>query len=110
MEKYNLIPEQLCYEGTITEENLYQPGKIDERTILLTHDLGYWHKLKEGLTQEIRKTGFPFSAQCRASCDDPNGTIQNACVPCSLGLRSTARVVPSLSQIGEGILFRMTLL
>lgn len=81
MEKYDLIPEQLCYEGTISEENLYRPGKIDEATVLLTHDPAYWHKLKTGgLTpREIRKTGFPFSPQLvERAVTIPNGTIKNA--------------------------------
>ena len=63
MLKYNLIPEQLIYEGTISEENLFNPEPIAERFILSTHRLSYWNKLKKGsLTKaEIRKTGFPFS-------------------------------------------------
>lgn len=65
MIKYNLIPEQLIYEGTITEENLFTPSPLQEQYIINTHDNGYWNKLKsQQLTRpEIRKTGFPMSAQ-----------------------------------------------
>lgn len=61
MEKYNLIPEQLLYEGTISQANLFEPAPISEETILLTHDAAYWHRLKNLLLtpKEIRKTGFP---------------------------------------------------
>lgn len=63
MLKYNLVPEQLIYEGTINEKNLFDPDELEEKYILNTHHLSYWNKLKEGtLTKsEIRKTGFPFS-------------------------------------------------
>ena len=63
MEKYNLIPEQLLYEGTIEEDNLFEPDVLTEEEVLLTHDRDYWEKLKcQTLTpREIRKTGFPLS-------------------------------------------------
>ncbi len=63
MEKYELLPEQLLYEGTITEESFFHPKALDEDTILLTHDKQYWNQLKNlDLTaKEIRKIGFPLS-------------------------------------------------
>jgi acetoin utilization deacetylase AcuC-like enzyme len=63
MVKYNLIPEQLLYEGTIKEDNIHQPGFLDEEIILLVHDKSYWHRLQEGnlTANEVRKTGFPWS-------------------------------------------------
>ena len=63
MIKYELIPEQLIYEGTITEDQLFHPAKLSEENILLTHDLEYWQKLNT-LTlskKEIRKIGFPLT-------------------------------------------------
>ena len=81
MEKYELIPEQLLYEGTITRENIYAPGKVDTPTILLTHDQLYWEKLTStGLSpREARKTGFPFSPLLvERARTIPMGTIQNA--------------------------------
>ncbi len=63
MEKYELLPEQLLYEGTITEDNFFHPVPVDEATILLTHDEDYWNRLKhQQLTRkEIREIGFPMS-------------------------------------------------
>ncbi|GAA5027941.1 histone deacetylase [Marivirga lumbricoides] len=63
MEKYNLLPEQLLYEGTISNDNLFAPGFLTEGNILSTHDAVYWQKLKTlSLSrQEERKTGFPLS-------------------------------------------------
>lgn len=65
MEKYNLIPEQLLYEGTITEANLFEPDELTEEEILLSHSEEYWQKLKHQTLskKEIRKTGFPLSEQ-----------------------------------------------
>lgn len=65
MIKYELIPEQLLHEGTITHENLFSPAFVPEEIILLTHKHEYWNKLKT-LTlspQEERRTGFPLSQQ-----------------------------------------------
>jgi acetoin utilization deacetylase AcuC-like enzyme len=63
MSKYELLPEQLLHEGTITSSNLFHPTPIQERWILRTHTQGYWNKLKyRSLSpQEIRRTGFPLS-------------------------------------------------
>ncbi len=65
MEKYDLLPEQLIYEGTINESHLFAPGKLTEDQILRTHDIEYWHKLKNQTLSrpEERKTGFPLSAK-----------------------------------------------
>jgi len=65
MIKYDLIPEQLLYEGTITESNIFSPQLLEEETILLTHTHEYWEKLKYGKLSksEERKIGFPYSIQ-----------------------------------------------
>jgi len=63
MEKYELIPEQLVYEGTVQHENFFSPEPIQEHYILNTHEEAYWQKLKNLALSpsEIRKTGFPLS-------------------------------------------------
>lgn len=63
MEKYNLLPQQLVYEGTISESNFFSPPPLAEAWIVYTHEAGYWQKLKnQNLSrQEERKTGFPLS-------------------------------------------------
>jgi acetoin utilization deacetylase AcuC-like enzyme len=63
MEKYNLIPEQLLYEGTITAANLFEPMPQSVADILTTHTLGYWEKLRDQTlsAREVRKMGFPLS-------------------------------------------------
>lgn len=63
MLKYDLIAEQLVYEGTITESNLFTPDTISPEDLLRSHDEVYVHKLKTlSLTpSEIRKTGFALT-------------------------------------------------
>lgn len=81
MEKYELIPEQLLYEGTINSDNLFSPGLLTEKAIIRTHVAGYWEKLKSlSLSrQEIRKTGFPLSeGLVRRECLINQGTIEAA--------------------------------
>jgi acetoin utilization deacetylase AcuC-like enzyme len=65
MEKYELLPEQLLYEGVITENNLFQPALLDEHDILRVHTKGYLAKLLDGSLNksEARKIGFPFSQE-----------------------------------------------
>jgi acetoin utilization deacetylase AcuC-like enzyme len=65
MLKYELIPEQLLYEGTCTSENFFSPNPVDEKWILRTHDKTYWEDLKNLRLDPkmIRKIGFPLSEQ-----------------------------------------------
>lgn len=65
MLKYELIPEQLLHEGTITPDNIFAPKACEEEIILLTHDKTYFDKLiQQTLTaSEQRRIGFPQSLQ-----------------------------------------------
>lgn len=65
MIKYELIPEQLLHEGMISPQNLYAPDMLEDELVLLTHDADYFYRLKNLLLsqQEIRRIGFPLSAQ-----------------------------------------------
>jgi acetoin utilization deacetylase AcuC-like enzyme len=81
MEKYELLPEQLLYEGTVTEEAFFEPEPISEEHILWTHEEVYWHKLRDlTLTQkEIRAIGFPINAHfVKRTTTIANGTLQCA--------------------------------
>jgi acetoin utilization deacetylase AcuC-like enzyme len=65
MLKYELIPEQLLYEGTITTDNLFAPTPADDSVVLLTHTKEYVHKLHHQTlsAREQRHIGFPQSPQ-----------------------------------------------
>ena len=61
MEKYELLPEQLLYEGTVGIDNFFKPSPLTDEQILLTHSKDYLDKLNS-LTldkKEERKIGFP---------------------------------------------------
>lgn len=65
MLKYELIPEQLIHEGTITHNHLQSPAVCNDEIILLTHTEEYLNKLKQQtLSQkEQRHIGFPQSPE-----------------------------------------------
>ncbi|MCE7994327.1 MAG: histone deacetylase [Roseivirga sp.] len=65
MEKYNLLPEQLIYEGTVTQDSFFRPDSLSTDLVLRTHDATYWDKLLHGklARQEERRTGFPWSKE-----------------------------------------------
>jgi len=65
MIKYELLPEQLVYEGTVIEENFFSPGQLVKEEILLTHSQEYLHKLEtQSLSKkEIRNIGFPMTTE-----------------------------------------------
>lgn len=78
MIKYELLAEQLLYEGTIQEMAFFEPAPLTETQILRTHTLDYWNKLKD-LTitpKEARRIGFPMSAHLvKRGTVISNGTI-----------------------------------
>jgi acetoin utilization deacetylase AcuC-like enzyme len=65
MLKYELIPEQLLYEGTITEDNIFSPQPCPDEIVLWTHCKEYVDKLQhQKLSEkEQRHIGFPQSPQ-----------------------------------------------
>jgi acetoin utilization deacetylase AcuC-like enzyme len=64
MLKYELIGEQLLYEGTVSRENFFVPGEASEADILRVHAADYWARMKDLRLspREMRKVGFPLSA------------------------------------------------
>lgn len=65
MSKYEILPQQLLYEGTIQSGNLFEPKPLAEDTIIKTHTRDYWQRLKNlQLTpKEVRRTGFPLTPE-----------------------------------------------
>lgn len=81
MVKYELLPEQLLYEGTVTEANFFHPPPLSEAEILLTHEAEYWDKLKHQRLsrKEERAIGFPMSDKLvQRGRHIANGTLQCA--------------------------------
>jgi len=63
MEKYDLIPRQLVYEGIISESQIMAPKQIDLELVTQVHDADYLHRLYNGLLtpREQRVSGFVHS-------------------------------------------------
>jgi acetoin utilization deacetylase AcuC-like enzyme len=63
MEKYDLLPQQLLYEGTCSKNNFFEPTKPNDKYILAVHEPEYYYDLVNiTLNQRAaRKIGFPLS-------------------------------------------------
>ena len=70
MEKYDLLPQQLLYEGTCEPKNFFEPEISSkntfqnlQKTILAVHDQHYYNDLiNQTLDRKaVRKIGFPLS-------------------------------------------------
>ncbi|MGL1885442.1 MAG: histone deacetylase [Reichenbachiella sp.] len=81
MEKYDLLPQQLLYDGTLTADDFFHPDLLSEEQVLRTHTTEYWHRLKEGkLTKtDIREIGFPY----HPSLIDRGRHIANGTLQCA---------------------------
>ena len=65
MIKYELIPEQLIRESTCSENNFFNPEKVDDDIVLFTHQKEYFERFKSLhlSKKEIREIGFPLSKE-----------------------------------------------
>jgi acetoin utilization deacetylase AcuC-like enzyme len=63
MLKYELIPEQLIYEGTCTKDNFFSPGLVDHQWVLGVHTTSYLDDLLQlRLSPKAqRKIGFSLN-------------------------------------------------
>lgn len=65
MDKYDLIPQQLIYEGTCTEANFFQPEIPNNKHFFTVHTPEYFFDLLNITLskKEERKIGFPLTEQ-----------------------------------------------
>lgn len=65
MAKYELLPQQLIYEGTVEKENFFSTPEIELATVLKVHNEQYVQRLRalELSKREQRVTGFPHTSQ-----------------------------------------------
>ncbi len=63
MEKYELLPEQLLYEGTVTGDSFFRPRPLTRDEVLMTHTGEYIDKLfnLQLTASEVRKIGLPVT-------------------------------------------------
>lgn len=81
MLKYELLAEQLLWEGTVTEAHYFHPDVLEEEVALLTHTRAWWDKMNsQALSErEIRAIGFPINEKFVARGRHiSQGTIQCA--------------------------------
>lgn len=81
MIKYELIPEQLIYEGTVNEDQFFHPEPLSDEQLLLTHTAEFLDKLKNQTlsAKEIRAIGFPMTPLLiQRGRHIANGTLQCA--------------------------------
>lgn len=107
MEKYELLPVQLMYEGTLTKENFFVPDLLEEKWILNTHDEAYVNRLKnlELSRAEIRATGFPLSAELiLREIQIASGSVQAAlsALDHGIGMNIAGGTHHAFSDRGEG--------
>lgn len=107
MLKYELICEQLLYEGTITDANVFHPKMLTPEVILATHTLDYWQRLsKAELTpKEMRKVGFPLSEQLiKRTITIAGGTVECALFALKYGvsMNTAGGTHHAFSDHGEG--------
>ncbi len=81
MLKYELIPEQLLYEGSVTNDNFFAPKPLSEDIIIATHTPLYFNKMKhlELTPKEMRRIGFPLTQQLFDRCLTIGGGTIEAC-------------------------------
>ena len=65
MEKYELLPMQLKFEGSMEAANFFEPDPVILEDILAVHDKAYWEKLNNLALnrQEQLRSGFPLSRE-----------------------------------------------
>ncbi|MFC5408463.1 histone deacetylase [Larkinella bovis] len=64
MAKYELIHDQLVYEGTCRPENFFSPAEVDDRWVLMAHTAAYVRQLKTLTVPAVmqRRIGFPVTS------------------------------------------------
>lgn len=65
MLKYELLHDQLLYEGVVEEDDFFQPAVLDTALLEGVHSRGYWKRILSGDLdpKEIRRIGFPWTEQ-----------------------------------------------
>jgi acetoin utilization deacetylase AcuC-like enzyme len=105
--KYELIREQLLWQGIARPEDIYDPGFCAEEDILRVHTAEYWGKVKELRLSpaEVRRLGLPQSPELvRRSLSSAAGTVQSAlkALRDGIGLSLAGGTHHAFAERGEG--------
>ncbi len=65
MIKYELLPQQLLYEGVVDEQDFFEPGILEKNLLLPAHNETFVERLLnlELTEKEVRRIGLPMSAE-----------------------------------------------
>lgn len=105
--KYQLIREQLLYEGSLLPQQLEEAMPVAEDHIRLAHEATYWEKMKtlRLSPREVRRMGFPQSPQLversRRSCQGTLSAALHACVH-GIGMNIAGGTHHAYPDHGEG--------
>ncbi|MCC3159882.1 histone deacetylase [Hymenobacter sp. 15J16-1T3B] len=105
--KYELIREQLLWQGIAQPADIYDPGFCAEEDILRVHTAEYWGKVKELRLSpaEVRRLGLPQSPELvRRSLSSAAGTVQSAlrALRDGIGLSLAGGTHHAFADRGEG--------
>ncbi|GAA4371247.1 histone deacetylase [Hymenobacter saemangeumensis] len=105
--KYQLIKEQLLWQGIASETDFYDPGLCAEADILRVHTPEYWYKVREQQLSaaEVRRLGLPQSPQLvLRSLSSSAGTLQSArrALQDGIGLNLAGGTHHAFADRGEG--------
>ncbi|MBC6989455.1 histone deacetylase [Hymenobacter sp. BT491] len=105
--KYELIREQLLWQGIAPPEDFYDPGLCDLDDVLRVHTREYWEKVRDQCLSpaEVRRLGLPQSEQLvRRSLTSSAGTVQSArrALRDGIGLNLAGGTHHAFADHGEG--------
>jgi acetoin utilization deacetylase AcuC-like enzyme len=105
--KYQLVYDQLVYEGVIQPFQVVDAGLCPEETILLAHGKDYWQNLKSYRLneKEIRKIGLPINELSLARAQNSSqGTLfaSEQALQSGLGLNLAGGTHHAYADHGEG--------
>ena len=105
--KYELVKEQLVYEGIAAPEQFFDPGLCEEMIITLTHDRQYYQRVVnlELHPQEIKKIGLPIiPISVKRARNSVAGTVQAAvfALERGIGMNTGGGTHHAFHERGEG--------
>ncbi len=107
IEKYELVKEQLVYEGTILENQLFDPGLVSEELIMSVHSKIYWSHLKRLSLppKEVRRIGLPVTdLSVKRARNSVAGTVEASkrALENGLGINLSGGTHHAYADHGEG--------
>lgn len=105
--KYQLVKQQLVYEGTITPDQVYDPGLVDPDLILRVHTADFWSAIQNYALppRMVRRIGLPINeVSVGRSRNSVAGTVQAAlrALEVGVGINLAGGTHHAYADRGEG--------